>query len=86
MAPRIIAHSALAHFGYYRSVLIAQLANTLGTRAFLVVAAFQWRKLAEKAAGTAKDPLAIAAGSDASELARKPKLAKALKRTKILFF
>lgn len=29
---------------------LAQLANTHGTRALLAVAAFQWRKLAEKAA------------------------------------
>jgi hypothetical protein len=29
---------------------LAQLANTQGTRALLAVAAFQWRKLAEKAA------------------------------------
>jgi hypothetical protein len=28
---------------------LAQLANTQGTRALLAVAAFQWRKLAEKA-------------------------------------
>jgi hypothetical protein len=36
--------------------------------------------------GTAKDPLAIAGGSDASELARKPNLAKALKRTEKSYF
>jgi hypothetical protein len=29
---------------------LAQLANTQGTRTLLAVAAFQWRKLAEKAA------------------------------------
>jgi hypothetical protein len=29
---------------------LAQLANTQGTRVLLTVAAFQWRKLAEKAA------------------------------------
>ena len=29
---------------------LAQLANTLGTRTVLAVAAFQWRKLAERAA------------------------------------
>jgi hypothetical protein len=29
---------------------LAQLANTLGARTVLVVAAFQWRKLAERAA------------------------------------
>ena len=33
---------------------LAQLANTQGTRTLLAVAAFQWRKLAEKAADRQK--------------------------------
>ena len=33
---------------------LAQLANTKGTRTLLAVAAFQWRKLAEKAADRQK--------------------------------
>jgi hypothetical protein len=35
---------------------LAQLANTQGTRTLLAVAAFQWRKLAEKAAERQKRP------------------------------
>ena len=45
---------------------LAALANTRATRALLALAAFQWRKLADKAA--AKAFLAIAAGSGTSEL------------------
>jgi hypothetical protein len=40
---------------------LAQLANTQATRTLLAVAAFQWRKLAERAAERAKDPLALVA-------------------------
>jgi hypothetical protein len=35
---------------------LAQLANTQATRTLLAVAAFQWRKLAEKAAERQKRP------------------------------
>ena len=35
---------------------LAQLANTQGTRTLLAVAAFQWRKLAERAAERKKAP------------------------------
>ena len=35
---------------------LAQLANTQATRTLLAVAAFQWRKLAEKAAERKKAP------------------------------
>jgi len=35
---------------------LAPLANTQGTRTLLAVAAFQWRKLAEKAAERKKRP------------------------------
>ena len=60
---------------------LAELANT---RTLLAVAAFQWRKLAEKSSRTAKAFLAIGAGSGTAKLARKPNLAKALKRTRNL--
>jgi hypothetical protein len=49
---------------------LAQLANTQATRTLLAVAAFQWRKLAEKAAERQKNPLAVGVGNDRSELAR----------------
>jgi hypothetical protein len=39
-----------------RSDRLAQLANTQATRTLLAVAAFQWRKLAEKAAERQKRP------------------------------
>ena len=49
---------------------LANLANTRATRALLALAAFQWRKLADKAAERQKRSLAIGAGSDASKLVR----------------
>ena len=50
---------------------LAQLANTQASRALMALAAFQWRKLAEKGSRAAKAPLAIGAGCGADELARR---------------
>ena len=49
---------------------LAGLASTLAVRNMLKLAAFQWRKLAEKAAERQKNPLALGVGNDRSELAR----------------
>jgi hypothetical protein len=47
---------------------LAQLANTQGTRTLLAVAAFQWRKLAEKAAECEKSNQRPDSGIDISTL------------------
>ena len=49
---------------------LAGLASTLPIRNMMKLAAFQWRKLAEKAANGKKKPLALGVGNDRSELAR----------------
>ena len=57
---------------------LAGLASTLPVRNMMKLAAFQWRKLAEKA----KNPLALGVGNDRSELAREsPVLAQRDVRT-----
>jgi hypothetical protein len=47
---------------------LAGLANTHATRALLGLAAFQWRKLAEKGSGTTEDPRAFGIENDEFEL------------------